>query len=449
MVRFWLVAVVLCAACASCGGAVPAAAVPPAEEQDLTGARSSAALDAAELHLEEEGLEDADTAVVAALSAHGYSGPDAQVLDQLALRAELLATYAAARPGATADQLFELTAVKWEALASSPAGERVDAVAKLLGFDAQRPPEAVSPEAAQVAATKPELGLDARGRLQLHAWRSSVLLSISQHLDLSMPQATARALALEQAAQSDAKDAALSFTGLPAASFRDPSRAAGRALRFAWRSWADHAWPDEAWPMVAHLLGVEEPPVARAAPPDLTIVSSAGLACAVWPTGVQCSGTATSSTLQLTLDGRPLEVLLPPQATAATALDALLTALPASAAGCVIESSADGTFALARLDRSSPPAPANALLSQVLLDTSVSPPLLTGMFANPGSQPRLVVDYSGNELRILVQPVANPDAGASFRVEVPLPSRLPHRRFEAQVVDADNTLRAAAPLDRR
>ena len=230
MVRFWVGVVLLCA---SCGGARQTSAT----ERDLSGVRKSPALDAAELRLEEEGLEDSDTAILAALSAHGLSQPDAQVLDQLALRAQL---FALEKKGATADQLFASTAQAWGQVAAGSAEERLATVARLTGFDAQADPIAISPAQARAAGARPELGLDARGQAQLHAWRSSVILAISQHLDLSSARATARALPLDQLAKGSAAKAALAFSGLPAAGERDASLAAGRALRFAWRQWADH-----------------------------------------------------------------------------------------------------------------------------------------------------------------------------------------------------------------
>jgi|GEM_PF-1905799 len=437
MVRFWLGAAFFCA---SCGGVVQGS-----ETQELSAVRPSAALDEAELRLEEEGIEDADTAIVAALLAHGFSQPDAQVLDQLGLRAQLLGS---ARPGATADQLFQSTMTAWEAVAAGSAEERVASVADLLGFDPQAAAVVITGEEAKTAGAHPEQGLDARGRAQVRAFRASLLLSISQHLDLPIAQATSRALPLEQLALASAARAALDFSGLPAAGRRDASRAAGRALRFAFRQWVDHARPDEAWPRVARLLGVEEPPAARNEPPDLSVVETPGLSCSFSASGLSCSGTS-SGPLQLILEGQPLTVPVASGATAKEALEQLFSALPGSVAGCLIDSSADGLSAVARLDRAQPSAPDGTKLAKLSLDTSVSPPVLSGEFALTGLVPRVVLDYSENELRLLVQPVADPAGVTNFRLEVPLPKRLPHRQYELQIVEEDGSLRAAAALDRR
>jgi hypothetical protein len=233
-------------------------------------------------------------------------------------------------------------------------------------------------------------------------------------------------------ARAAARSAAAAFAGLPAASVRDPLLASGRALRWSWIELQDHGYADEAWPMVAHALGLELPPPARSARPDLKVI---GTACAATTSGVQCT---TGGEVQLRFASG--ELVTARGATAVELASSVLDVLPAELAGCIVGSTPDGSFAAARIDRTQ---------GAMSVSAGAAGLSLRGSFPTPGFRPRIVLDFAGNELRVLVQPVAESGAPADFTERIPLPKRLPRRRYEVEVLDADGALLAAAALDRR
>ena len=60
-----------------------------------------------------------------------------------------------------------------------------------------------------------------------------------------------------------------------------------------------------------------------------------------------------------------------------------------------------------------------------------------------------LLDFQGNELRVLVRAERDASAGAAFEAIVGLPRRLPARYYEVQVIDEGGVLRAAGALDHR
>lgn len=403
---------------ASCGGAPLALS-----SSDDALARVRSAADEAEIRLEDEGIEDADGFVSTVLAAHGFCSADVEVVRYTALRAQLLSV-AASLPHATAGELFAKTMDAWEAIATLPPDRRLAAVAGLAGFDPARAPVAISPEVVRAAAAHPESGLDARGRGQLAAARAAITAAIAQHLDLPSAQAAQRLLSLEQRARAAATRSAQAFSGLPAASAQDVSRAAARALRWSFIQLQDFGGVDEAWPMVAQVLGVELPPLARSGRPDLAVE---GAACTATPGGLQCT---SGGSVRLRLDDATIEAK---GGDAASLLTSVLDALPRGIVGCAIDAGA------LRIDRTA---------GDVQVEVTPSALVLRGKLSAPGLRPQIVVGFQGNELRVLVRPVADLSAKAAFVESIPLSRRLPKRRYEVEVVDEAGTLLGAAALDR-
>lgn len=414
--RWWL-AVVLWSV--SCGGQPPAVA-----SQEEAAISISRAEDDAALQLEDEGIEDADTLISAALAAHGLSAPDVDLVRGTALRAQLR-RISRANPRANANALFAATMKAWEAVAALPPKDCVRAIAALAGFDPSAAPVAISAETARAAAEQPEAGLDPHSRNLLASARAAVIAAIGQHVDLSPAAATARAGPIDLAAHSLARKAALAFAGLPAAGERDPSMAAARALRFTWQRYQDHGHLDEAWPQVAFALGIELPQPARSARPDVEVD---GPACAPSFFGIECQG---GGAVTVRVDGISFAAS---GKTRGALASALLDALPPGFAGCITGPG------LLRIDRAA--AKFEVAVGQGALTVRGSYPL-------PGSRPQVVMGFVGNELRLLVRPSPDASAPASFTETVPIPRRLPHRRYEVEVEDADGALLAAATLDAR
>jgi hypothetical protein len=402
----------------ACGGQPPAAS---ANEDELTISRAE---DEVALRLEDEGIEDADTLISDALSLHGLSAPDIDQVRGTALRAQLRRV-ARATPRAEVNALFAATMKAWEEIAALSPANRVLAVADLAGFDPAAPPVAISAEAARAAAGHPEAGLDAHSRALLQEARAAVIAAIGQHLDLAPAEAAARAQPIDLAAHTLARQAALAFAGLPAASAHDPALAASRALRFTWQRYQDHGVVDEAWPQVAFALGLEVPPPSRGARPEVQIDGSA---CAANISGLECT-TGGSATVRL--DGTAFSAS---GASAGALASALLDALPAGFVGCILDAG------LLRIDRRGG-----------AFDVAVESGALTirGSFPAEGSRPQILLGFAGNELRVLVRPVADASAPASFTETIPLPRRLPRRLYEIEVEDAEGNLLAAAALDAR
>lgn len=402
----------------SCGGPLP---VVSADEDAL---RISHAEDAVALRLEDEGIEDADDRISSALAAHGLSAPDVDLVRGVALRAQLRQA-ARAAPGADESALFAATMKAWEELAALAPEARVSAVAALAGFDPSAAPIAISPEAARAAAGHPDAGLDSHGRALLAEARAAVLTAISQHLDLSLKDAAARAEPIDLAAKALARKAALAFAGLPAADARDPWLAAARALRFTWQRYQDHAFVDEAWPQVAFALGIELPPPTRGARPEVEID---GAACVPNVSGLEC---ASGGAVAVRLDGVAFRAS---GDTPGALAKALLDALPAGFAGYLADT------ALLHVDRTAGPFAVGVENGALIV---------RGSFPAAGSRPQIVLGFVGSELRVMVRAVADPSAPAGFVETVPLPRRLPRRRYEVEVEDTEGALLAAATLDAR
>ena len=407
----------------ACGGQPPAAAEAlQASEEALSISRAE---DAVALLLEDEGIEDADTLIASALAGHGYAAPDVELVRGIALRAQLRRV-ARAAPRADEKALFAATMKAWEEVAALPPAGRVEAAAALAGFDPAAPPVAIPAEAARAAAGRPEAGLDAHGRALLAAARAAVSTAIAQHLGLPATEAAARAEPIELAAHSQARRAALAFAGLPAASPRDPALAAARALRFTWQRYQDHGAVDEAWPQVAFALGIELPPPSRGARPQIDIEDGSNCAASVF--GIECT---RGGSVTATLDGVAVTAA---GATPAALASALLDALPAGLAGCILDAG------LLRIDRVS---------GSYAVSVGDGALTVRGSFPSPGSRPQVVEGFVGNELRVLVRPVPDASAAAAFTETVPLPRRLPRRRYEVEVEDEGGALLAAAGLDAR
>ncbi len=411
--------IVLVLSSIACGGQLPSAS---ANEAELL---ISHAEDEVALRLEDEGIEDADTLVSAALSGHGFSAPDVEVVRGTALRAQLRRV-ARAAPRADSNALFAATMKAWEELAALSPANRVLGAADLAGFDPAAPPVAISAEVARMAAERPEAGLDAHSRGVLLAARAAVITAIGQHLGLGPAEAAARAEPIDLAAHTLARKAALAFAGLPASSVRDPALAAARALRFTWQRYEDHGVIDESWPQVAFALGLEVPPPARSARPE--IVMDEGAPCTPNLSGIECT---MGGLIAAQLDGVPFNATGTSAASLATAL---LNALPAGFVGCLTDARR------LRIDRKGG-----------AFGVTVGSEALTvrGSFPAPGSRPQVVVGFAGNELRILVRAVADASAPASFTETIPLPRRLPRRLYEVEVEDPAGNLLAAAALDAR
>ncbi len=403
----------------SCGGQPPAVASEEEAAISISRAEEEVAL-----RLEDEGIEDADDLISTALSAHGFSTPDVDLVRGTALRAQLRRV-ARSAPRGDANALFAATMKAWEEVAAlSPSG-RVGAVAGLFGFDPSAPPVAISAEAARAAAGHPEAGLDAHSRSLLASARAAVITAIGQHVDLPPADAAARAEPIDLAAHTLAQKAALAFAGLPAAGARDPSLAAARALRFTWQRFQDHGYLDEAWPQVAFALGIELPPPSRSARPEVEVD---GPACAPNVFGIECT---SGGTVTARLDGVSFGAS---GKTPATLAAALLDALPSGFVGCITDAG------LLRIDR-------EGGTFQVAVENGAL--TVRGSFPAPGSRPQVVVGFVGNELRVLVRPFADPSAPTGFTETIPLPRRLPRRLYEVEVEDTGGTLLGAAALDAR
>jgi hypothetical protein len=439
---------------AGCAGP---AGVEDLASDDVTAAAAEsarqAAVDEAERRLDGEGGEDDDALVAEALLAHGFGALSVDLFVARGLRGALLEV-APLHPKADAGALYAAALARWHEVAMMPAARRLPTLGALAGFDPAAAPVVCDAGAAQRAAASPEQGLDARGRRQVTAARALVAAAISAHADLSPGEAASALGPVETRVRAQASRAALPFAGARCASSADPALAAARALRMGWQSFTDEGIDDLAWPAVAALLGRPLPPAPAAARPPLALLATAGLSCAVLPTGLLCDGKASAAPLQLSLAGQPISVPLAKGMTPAAALGAVRGALAADLASCVSGSPA----ALLRIDRRAPPLDGTALESVAIEPVAGDagdggkprPPRelrVHGRFKSAGLRPAFFADFTGCELR--VELIAQPVAGAprEFDARIALSSRLPARTYEALLTDELGRTLAAADVN--
>ena len=176
---------------------------------------------------------------------------------------------------------------------------------------------------------------------------------------------------------------------LTAVLLADPGLAAARALRFGWQRHQDFGPVDEAWPMVAFALGVEQPPPARGATPVIDIED--GSNCQATMIGVQCT---RGGSVTVRLDGTAISA----SGTTPLALAvAIANNLPAAFAGCSTD------LGFVRIDR----AAGSVAARSVAVAVERGALIVRGSFPAPGTRPRIVVGFAGNELRVLIKPVGN------------------------------------------
>ncbi|MBS2025283.1 MAG: hypothetical protein JST92_23015 [Deltaproteobacteria bacterium] len=408
------------------------------DDQDQTQAASTRALDDAERRLTEEGGEDSDDAMSAALSAQGFSQPTIDLLVSEGLRALLLRT-AHASPRSGTDALCQHTLDAWARLAARPPAGRLDALEDLTGRPLHQSPVRVTARDLADATAHPEAALDAREQRQIADAREAVANAISMHLDLPLADARARLTPIEASALTQARAAVAPFANTLATGADDPGRAAAHALHQAWDALTDTDFPDEAWPQLAELLGAPAPATPLPAPPKLALLDGAGLTCAAFPSGLSCTGKSKALPLRIALDDRELSIPLAAHTTAADALLALRARLPQTVAGCTLPSTAPSL----ELERTAPPLD-DTLLESLTIGFEGSRVRLRGRFRASGSRLAVFTGFLGCQIRIELIAQADPSAARDFEALIELSSRLPQRAYIVEAVDPTGRLLAAA-----